>query len=182
MLLFSCSVMCHSLQSHGLQHTRLLCPSLSPRVGSNSCPLNQWCHSTISLLSQESSLTPQFKTISSLVPRLLNRPILTSIHDQWKNHIFDCTDFCLPSGAFGFKYAVQVCRSFPSKEQAFHFMAAVTFHSDFGAQESKVFHGFNFFPSICLKRWDWMPWSLFFECWVLSQLFHYPLSPLSRGS
>ena len=30
--------------------------------------------------------------------------------------------------------------------------------------------------------WDWMPWSLFFECWVLSQLFHSLLSPLSRGS
>ena len=27
-----------------------------------------------------------------------------------------------------------------------------------------------------------MPWSLFFECWVLSQLFHSPLSPSSRGS
>ena len=27
-----------------------------------------------------------------------------------------------------------------------------------------------------------MPWSYFFGCWVLSQLFHFPLSPLSRGS
>ena len=34
--------------SHGLQHARLLCPSLSWRVCSNSCPLSQWCHSTIS--------------------------------------------------------------------------------------------------------------------------------------
>ena len=32
---------------HGLQHTRLLCPSLSPRVCSNSRPLSQWCHLTI---------------------------------------------------------------------------------------------------------------------------------------
>ena len=31
-----------------LQNTRLPCPSLSPRVCSNSCPLNQWCHPTIS--------------------------------------------------------------------------------------------------------------------------------------
>ena len=37
-------------------------------------------------------------------------------------------------------------------------------------------------PSICMKWWDWMPWSSFFECWVLSQLFHSPLSLLSRGS
>ena len=36
-------------------------------------------------------------------------------------------------------------------------------------------------PSICHKLWDWMPWSLFFECWALSQLFHSPLSLSSRG-
>ena len=34
--------------THGLQHARLLCPSWSPRVCSNSCPLSQWCHPTIS--------------------------------------------------------------------------------------------------------------------------------------
>ena len=33
---------------HELQHTRLLCPSLSPRVCSNSCSLCRWCHPTIS--------------------------------------------------------------------------------------------------------------------------------------
>ena len=36
--------------------------------------------------------------------------------------------------------------------------------------------------SICIKWWDQMPWSSFFECWVLSQFFHFPLSPSSRGS
>ena len=30
--------------------------------------------------------------------------------------------------------------------------------------------------------WDLMPWSYIFDCWVLSQLFHSPLSPSSRGS
>ena len=34
--------MLDSLQPHGLQHARLLCPSLSPRICSNSCPLSQW--------------------------------------------------------------------------------------------------------------------------------------------
>ena len=33
-----------------------------------------------------------------------------------------------------------------------------------------------------VKWWDWMPWSSFSECWVLSQLFHSPLSPSSTGS
>ena len=37
------SVMSDSLQPHGPQHTRLLCPPLSPRVCPNSCPLSWWC-------------------------------------------------------------------------------------------------------------------------------------------
>ena len=45
---FSCSVVSDSLWPHGLQHTRPPCPSPNPRVYSNSCPLSQWCHPTIS--------------------------------------------------------------------------------------------------------------------------------------
>ena len=47
-LQFSRSVMSNSLQLHGLQHTRLPCPSPTPRACSNSCPLSRWCHPTIS--------------------------------------------------------------------------------------------------------------------------------------
>ena len=43
-----CSVMSSSLWPHGLQHTRLLCSSPSPRVCSNSCPLSWYCHPTTS--------------------------------------------------------------------------------------------------------------------------------------
>ena len=45
---FSRSVLTNSLWPHGLQHARPPCPSLTPRVYSNSCPLSQWCHPTIS--------------------------------------------------------------------------------------------------------------------------------------
>ena len=45
---FSRSVMSDSLWPHGLQHTRPPCPSPTPWVYSNSCPLNRWCHPTIS--------------------------------------------------------------------------------------------------------------------------------------
>ena len=38
----------NSLWPHGLQHTRLPCPSPTPGACSNSCPLSQWCHPTIS--------------------------------------------------------------------------------------------------------------------------------------
>ena len=45
---FSHSVVSDSLWPHGLQHTRLLCPSPTPGAYSNSCPSSQWCHPTIS--------------------------------------------------------------------------------------------------------------------------------------
>ena len=41
-------VISDSLQPNGLQNNRLLCPSATPRTYSNSCPLCQWCHPTIS--------------------------------------------------------------------------------------------------------------------------------------
>ena len=48
-LQFSHSVMSNSLWPHGLQHSRLPCPSPTPGACSNSHPLSQWCHPTISL-------------------------------------------------------------------------------------------------------------------------------------
>ena len=42
------SVVPNSLQPHGLQHARPPCPSPTRGVYSNSCPLSQWCHPTIS--------------------------------------------------------------------------------------------------------------------------------------
>ena len=45
--LFSHSVVSDPLWPHGLQHTRLPCPSPFPGVCSNSCPLSWWCHPTI---------------------------------------------------------------------------------------------------------------------------------------
>ena len=45
---FSHSVISNSLRPHGLQHTRLPCPSPTPVAYSNSCPSSWWCHPTIS--------------------------------------------------------------------------------------------------------------------------------------
>ena len=45
---FSRSVVSDSMQPHGLQHTRLPCPSPTPRACSNSCPSSWWCHPTVS--------------------------------------------------------------------------------------------------------------------------------------
>ena len=146
---FSCSIMTDSLRPYRLQHTKPLCPSPTPRVYSNSCPLSRWCHPVISSFvvpfsclqsfpatgsfpmsklsasggqnigvsattsvlpvniqnwfplgwtgwisfsprdSQESSSTPQFKSINSSMLSFHNSPTLTSIHDYWKNNSFD---------------------------------------------------------------------------------------------
>jgi len=52
--------------------------------------------------SQESSPTPQFKSINSLALTLLYDPTFTSIHDYWKNHSFDYTRLCWQSNIFAF--------------------------------------------------------------------------------
>ena len=56
---FSRSVTSDSLQANEWQHTRPLCLSPTPRVYSNSCPLSQWCHSTISSSVVPFSSCPQ---------------------------------------------------------------------------------------------------------------------------
>ena len=56
---FSRSVVSNSLWPHGLQHTRPPCPSPTPRVYSNSCPLSRWCHPTISSFVVPFSSCPQ---------------------------------------------------------------------------------------------------------------------------
>ena len=52
---------CLTLQPHELQHARSPCPSPTPGVHSNSCPLSQWCHPAIS-----SSGVPFFSCPQSL--------------------------------------------------------------------------------------------------------------------
>ena len=150
------------MQPHELQHTRLSCPSLSSWVCSNSCPLNQWYHPTISssiilfsclqslpasgsfprswlftldgqstgasasasvlpmniqdwfplgftgLISLQSKglsrvfSAPQLASINSSALSLPHSPTFTSIHDYWKNHSFDYTDFCPQSNVSAF--------------------------------------------------------------------------------
>ena len=57
---FSCSVVSDSLRPHKLQHIRLPCPSPTPGVHPNSCPLSLWCHPTISSSVIPFSSCPQY--------------------------------------------------------------------------------------------------------------------------
>ena len=68
LLLFSCPVVSDSLGSHGLQHTRPLCPSPSPEVCPSSCPLHQWCHPAISPSDALFSFCPQSFPTSGTFP------------------------------------------------------------------------------------------------------------------
>ena len=64
------------LQLHSLQRNHRADLLQNGLVGSPCSPRD----------SQESSPTPQFKSINSLVLSFLQSPTLTSIHDYWKNH------------------------------------------------------------------------------------------------
>ena len=65
---FSHSVVSDSLRPHESQHTRPPCPSPTPRVYPNSCPLSQWCHPAISSSVIPFSSCPQSLPASESFP------------------------------------------------------------------------------------------------------------------
>ena len=65
---FSCSVVSDSLRPHESQHARLPCPSPTPGVHSNSCPLSQWCYPAISSSVVPFSSCPQSLPASGSFP------------------------------------------------------------------------------------------------------------------
>ena len=201
----SLSVVSDSLWPHGLQHTRPPCPSPTPGVYSNSCPLSWWCHPTISSFSSHLQSFPasgsfqmsQFFAsggqgiwvsasvlsmniqdwfpLDWLVWLLAVQGTLKGLlqHHSSKASILQCSAFFIvqilhPYMTTGKTIVLTIWTfvgkvmsllfnmlsssviaflpksiSFPSKEHAnFHFVAAVTMCSDFGAQENKVCHCF----------------------------------------
>ena len=80
------------LQHHSLQRNPRADLLQNGLVGSPCSPRD----------SQESSPSPQFKSINSLVFSLLYGPTLTSMHDYWKNNSFDYMDLCWQSNIYAF--------------------------------------------------------------------------------
>ena len=72
--------MSDSLRPHGLQHTRLRCPSASPGARSNSSPLSWWCHPTIS-----SSIIPFFP-LPSIFPSIRVFSNESALHIRWPKY------------------------------------------------------------------------------------------------
>ena len=87
----------NSLWPHGLQHFRLPCPSLSPRVCSNSCPLSQWCHPTISSSATPFSLClqvfPSIRVFSSEMALCITWPIYWSFNIRTSNECLRLISF-----------------------------------------------------------------------------------------
>ena len=81
-----------SLQPHGLKHTRLPCPSTTPRACSNSCPSSQWCHLTIS-----SSQPPPLLLPPSVFPNIRVFSNNSVLHIRWPKfwsfNISPCTEY-----------------------------------------------------------------------------------------
>ena len=85
LFLFSPSVMSNSLWPHGLQHTRLPCPSTSPGASSNSSPLSQWYHPMISSSVIPFSSCP-FLLLPSIFPSIRVFSNELALHIRWPKY------------------------------------------------------------------------------------------------
>ena len=135
----------------------------------------------ISWDSQESSPTPQFKSINSLVLSFLYSPSLTSIHDYWKNHrrTFVGKVMSLLLNMLSRLIITFLPRSKRLLISWLQSPSTVILEPR-KIKSDTVSTVSHLFP---MKWWDQMPWSSSFsECWALSQLCHSPLSLSSRGS
>ena len=136
-----------------------------------------WC----SRDSQESSTAPQFESINSLMLSLLYGWILTSVHDYWKNHSLSIQTFV---GKVMSLLLIMLSRFvtvfLPRIKQL---LISWLQSPSTVILEPKKIKSVTVSPNLfAMKWWDQVPWSLFFECWVLSQLFHSPFSASSGGS
>ena len=80
---FSLSVLSNSLWPHGLQHTRLPCPSPMPGAYSNSCSSSCWCHPTVSSSRPLLLLPSIFPLLPSIFPSIRVFPNESVLHIRW---------------------------------------------------------------------------------------------------
>ena len=75
----ACPVISNSLRPHGLQHSRPLCPSPSPKVCPSSCPFHQWCHPV-------SSSSDALLILPSIFPSIRDFSNESALHIRWPKY------------------------------------------------------------------------------------------------
>ena len=109
----------------------------------------------------------------------------TNIHEDWRNHSFDWWTLVSKIMSLLFNMLSKFLIPFLPRGKCLlisWLQSQSAAMIDFGGQENKISHCFHCFPIHAMKWWDWMSWSFLCVCWVLSQLFHSPLSLSSRRS
>ena len=157
-----------SLRPHGLQHARPPCPSPTPRVWLNSCPLSQWWHPTISSSVTPFSFCPQSFTASGsfLVSqhflsggRSIGYSASTSVLQvniqDWISFRIDWFDL----------HAVQ--RALKGFLQHHNSKASILWHSAFFMSSSHVHTRLLEKPYLCRDRPLLAKWCLFFSFYCL---------------
>ena len=81
-----CSVMSNCLWPHGLQHARPPCPSPTPEVYTNSCPLSRWCHPTIPSPSSHLILCCPLLLPPSIFPNIRISSNESALRIRWPNY------------------------------------------------------------------------------------------------
>ena len=119
--------------------------------------------------SQKSSLAPQFESISSSVLSLSYGPTVTTKHGYWKNKAFTRWTFVgkvisLLLNILSWFVIVFLSRSKPLLIVGVQSPSAVILQP----KKIKSVTVSIFSVLVDIKWWDQMPWSSFFECWVLS--------------
>ena len=110
--------------------------------------------------SQGSSPTPQFKSINSLALSYFYSPTLTSIHGYWKIHSFDYMNFVGKVMSLLFNMLSRLVITFLSRSKCL-LISWLQSPSALilGPRKIKSVIVSTVSPFICMKWWDWMPWS-----------------------
>ena len=130
--------------------------------------------------SQQSSPAPQFESISSLVLSLLYGPTLTSIHDYWKNHSLTLWTFSGKVTSLLLNTLLRFVIAFLPRSK--HLLISWLQSPSAVILEPKKMKSASTFSAYIFHEVmgpDAM--ILAFLLWVLSQVFHSPLSLSSRG-
>ena len=189
--------MSDTLQPHELQPISLLCPSLSPWVCSNSCPLSQWCHPIIRLLLslccppafklfQHQGLFPPALCIRW--PKYWSFSFNPSPPNKYLRLIFCKNDWFDLLAVQGTNRSLLQHHSLKAtNHQHSAFFTVQLSHAYMTTGKTIILNFFTFVGKVVCLLFNMLSRFVnrtrchnlhFFQCWVLSQHFHSRLSPL----